>query len=402
MPRNPNNLSTDLHGAGRLTIDAIVGITHMVESLHHIITSLSGILGPSDHNRTRGITGMVYRNIRTVTQKVGGGIGFLLDRPGSIPGKKDVISSPRREALLSALNGVLGDHLVAAGNPLAVSMQFRRNGKPLNEETLLDTIQQSDGKIVIMVHGSCMNDLQWNRQEHDHGAALARDLGFTPLYIHYNTGLHISENGRKFSDLLERTIAQSGKPITLFIVAHSMGGLVSRSACHYGKTSGHTWMNHLKKLVFLGTPHHGAPLEKCGNWIDKILEISPYSAPFSHLGKIRSCGITDLRYGSVLENDWKGCDRFKVRGDQRNPVPLPEGVACYAIAASTGIKRNKLKNAFVGDGLVTTNSALGLHKNAEFNLSIPQTHQWVGRNMNHMDLLSHPKVYETIKEWLKT
>ncbi len=402
MPRNPNNLSTDLHGAGRLTIDAIIGVTHMVESLHGTITGLSRILGPTEQNRTKGITKMVYRNIRTVTEWVGSGVDALLDRPGSMPGKKDAVPSPGREAFLSALNGVLGDHLVATDNPLAVSMQFRRNGKPLNEETLSETIQQSGGKIVVMVHGSCMNDLQWNRQGHDHGAALGRDLGFTPLYIHYNTGLHISENGKKFSDLLERTIVPSGKPITLFMVAHSMGGLVSRSACHYGKTSGHTWMNHLKKLVFLGTPHHGAPLEKCGNWIDKLLEISPYSTPFFRLGKIRSCGITDLRYGNVLEDDWKSCDRFNVSSDQRIPVPLPEGVACYSIAASSGKESKRLKDAFLGDGLVTISSALGRHKKIEFHLLMPQAHQWVGQNMNHMDLLNHPKVYETIKEWLKT
>jgi pimeloyl-ACP methyl ester carboxylesterase len=401
LPRNPN-LSTDLHGAGRLAVEAILGVTHITESLHHTITSLSGVLGPSDQHRTKGITGMVYRNIRTVTKTVGNGIAFLLDRPGSIPSKKDATPSHGREALISVLNGVVGDHLVAADNPLAVSMQFRRDGKPLSKESLLEMIQQSDGKIAVMVHGSCMNDLQWNRQGHDHGAALANDLGFMPLYVHYNTGLHISLNGRKLSDLLERTIQQSPKPISLFMVAHSMGGLVSRSACHYGKTSGHTWVNHLRKLVFLGTPHHGAPLEKCGNWIDKLLEINPYSAPFSRLGKIRSCGITDLRYGNVLEEDWKRCDRFNNRGDQRIPVPLPEGVACYAIAASTGKKSKKFGNMFMGDGLVTTSSALGRHKNAEFNLSIPKAHQWIGQNMNHMDLLNYPKVYETIKAWLKS
>ena len=118
------------------------------------------------------------------------------------------------------------------------------------------------------------------------------------------------------------------------MIAHSMGGLVSRSACHYGKTSGHTWLNHLRKLVFLGTPHHGAPLEKGGNRIDKILQMNPYSAPFSTLGKIRSRGITDLRYGNVVDDDWKGRDRFNAGGDRRIPVPLPESVQCYAIAAT--------------------------------------------------------------------
>jgi len=117
-------------------------------------------------------------------------------------------SSPGREAVLSALNGVLGDHLVARNNPLAIPMQFRRNGKPLSEQALSKAIQQSNGRLAIMVHGSCMNDLQWNRQGHDHGAALARDLRFVPVYAHYNTGLHISENGRKLSDLLETIMDQ--------------------------------------------------------------------------------------------------------------------------------------------------------------------------------------------------
>jgi pimeloyl-ACP methyl ester carboxylesterase len=102
-------------------------------------------------------------------------------------------------------------------------------------------------------------------------------------------------------------------PIELVIIAHSMGGLVSRSACHYGKVAGHSWLNHLLKIVFLGTPHHGASLERAGNWIDIILEISPYSAPFSRLGKIRSAGVTDLRYGNILDEDWKGRDRFELR-----------------------------------------------------------------------------------------
>ena len=399
LPRNPNNLSTDLRGAGRLTIDAITGITDMVESLHHTIGSFSGRRGAPDQRRTKGITGMVYRNIRSTTELLGTGIDTLLNRLSLKLGEKD--SSPGREAVISALNGVLGDRLVARDNPLAIPMQFRRNGKPLNEPALLEAIQQSNGRLAIMMHGSCMNDLQWNRKGHNHGTSLARDLGFTPLYVHYNTGLHISENGRKLSDLLETIIDQSPAPIALFIVAHSMGGLVSRSACHYGRTSGHTWVNHLQKLVFLGTPHHGSPLEKGGNWIDTILEMSPYSAPFSALGKIRSCGVTDLRYGNVVDDDWKGRDRFNFRGDQRIPVPLPEGVQCYSIAATTRKKSSKLGDGLMGDGLVPLNSALGRHKNAELNLLFPQTHQWVGRNMNHLDLLNHPEVYETIKQWLK-
>ena len=400
MSPSPSNISTDLRGIGSLAIRAITGITDMVEALHHTINCFSRFSDAPEPHRTKGITGMVYRNIRSVTELVGDGIDALLDRFSAMLGEKD--SSPGREAVLSALNGVLGDHLVARNNPLAIPMQFRRNGKPLNKQALSEAIQQSDGRLVIMVHGSCMNDLQWKRRGHDHGAVLASDLRLMPVYVHYNSGLHISENGRKFSELMETIMDLSPAPTALFIIAHSMGGLVSRSACHYGKISGHTWLRPLQKIVFLGTPHHGAPLERGGNWIDTMLEISPYSKPFSRLGKIRSCGITDLRHGNVVDDDWKGRDRFQFSGDLRTPVPLPESVHCYSIAATRGKKTNRLGDELIGDGLVTVKSALGRHKNVEWNLSFPEANQWVGRNMNHLDLLNHPEVYETIKSWLKT
>ena len=393
---------SDIRGTGKLTIDAIRGITDLVEAMHHTIANLGGILGGPNQTRATGITGMVYRNIRTVSGLVGDGIDLLLKQFSSLLGEK--CSSPEREVVLAALNGVLGDHLAARNNPLTIPMQFRRNGVPLamGDQAFSQAVRQSDGKIALMVHGSCMNDLQWNRQGHDHGAALARDLGYLPVYLHYNTGLHISQNGREFAGLIEVFINQLPQPIELVIIAHSMGGLVSRSACHYGKVAGHSWLNHLLKIVFLGTPHHGAPLERAGNWIDIILEISPYSAPFSRLGKVRSAGVTDLRYGNILDEDWKGRDRFECSGDHRSAAPLPDGLQCYTIAATTGKKLNIFGDQLIGDGLVTLNSALGRHKKADLNLLFPEPHQWIGRDMNHMDLLNHPEVYETIKRWLES
>jgi len=392
----------DIRGAGNLAIDAITGISDLVEAMHHTISSLGGIRGESNQNRTTGITGLVYRNIRTVSGLVGNGIDLLLKQFSSLLGEK--CSSPEREVVLAALNGVLGDHLAARNNPLTIPMQFRLNGVPLamGDQTFNQAVQQSGGKIALMVHGSCMNDLQWNRQGHDHGAALARDLGYLPVYLHYNTGLHISQNGREFAGLIEVFINQLPQPIEFLIIAHSMGGLVSRSACHYGKVAGHSWLNHLFKIVFLGTPHHGALLERAGNWIDIILEISPYSAPFSRLGKIRSAGVTDLRYGNILDEDWKERDRFQCSGDHRIAVPLPDGLQCYTIAATTGKKMSILGDQLIGDGLVTLNSALGRHNNADLNLLFPKTHQWIARDMNHMDLLNQPEVYETIKRWLES
>ena len=394
------NQSQEIQGAGKLTVEAIIGITDIVEAMHHTILNFGGLLGGTHPPRTKGITGLVYGNIRAITKVVGKGLDVSLNQLSALMQASE--PSPGREAFLAALNGLLGDYLVASENPLAIPMRFRDAGKPLTATDLSEKIQQANGRIAILIHGSSMNDLQWNRAGHDHGAALGRDLGITPLYLHYNTGLHTSENGQNLANLLEAILAECPQPISLYFVAHSMGGLVGRSACHYGELAGHTWLNHLKKIMFLGTPHHGALLEKGGNWIDTLLEMNPYTAPLARLGKIRSSGITDLRYGNVVHEDWQGKDRFELAGDCRTPVPLPKGVACYAIAGTVNEEASKIGDTLIGDGLVTVDSALGRHKKPERQLLFPEAQQWIGREMSHFQMLSHPDAYETIKNWFTT
>jgi pimeloyl-ACP methyl ester carboxylesterase len=391
----------DLHGFSRLAIEATLGMTDLVEAMHQNIARIPGITAPSEQHRTNGLTGLVYRSIRKITGLVGGGIDASLAQLSPLLGEGR--PSFEREAILAALNGVLGDYMAATRNPLAISMRLRREGRPLELTTqaMTDAISELSGKIVVMVHGLCMSDLQWNWHGHDHGAVLACELGYTPVYLHYNSGQHISTNGRAFADLLEVLVKIWPLPVKeLVIIGHSMGGLVSRSACHYGEIAGHRWLRKLHKLFFLGTPHHGAPLERGGNWVDIILGKTPYTEPLARIGKIRSAGITDLRYGSILDEHWQGRDRFAHSADIRSPVPLPEDVLCFAIAATTGKKVGDLRDRFLGDGLVQVDSALGRHEKSSLTLSFPMERQWVGYDMNHMELLNHPEVYKQIRRWL--
>jgi pimeloyl-ACP methyl ester carboxylesterase len=242
-----------------------------------------------------------------------------------------------------------------------------------------------------------MNDLQWCREDHDHGAELAKESGMEAIYLHYNTGLHISDNGKQFADLLESLVSLTERQLDINILAHSMGGLVSRSALHVGENSAYKWPQQLKRLVFLGTPHHGAALEKAGNWVDLILGSHSYTVPFARLVKIRSSGITDLRYGNVQQSDWNTNERFEFSGDTRLPMPLPEYVQCFAIASSA----NENINYPLGDGLVRIKSALGEHQNPAFSLRIPDDQKWLGTNINHMQLLSDPEVYLQLKNWFE-
>jgi pimeloyl-ACP methyl ester carboxylesterase len=398
MVQPPDNLATDLRGMSALTVDAVRGIVDIVETLHHTISSRSAPSEPVGPARTGGVSGLVYGNVRSVTGMLGETIDGALGPLGELLGEKG--SSPRREALLATLNGVVGDHLVATNNPLAIAMQLRSDGRPVDATALDELLECPGSRLVILVHGAFMSDLQWQRCGHDHGAALARDLGITPLYLHYNTGRHISENGRAFADLLQETVGRLQKPVSLAIIGYSMGGLVARSACHYGAISGHSWPDVLQELVFLGTPHHGAPLERGGSLLDMLAGVNPYSAPFSRLGRMRSAGITDLRYGNVLEEDWQGRDRFAYTEDLRTPVPLPEEVRCYAIAATTSADAASPFDDLLGDGLVPLSSALGRHKEPEMTLQFPQERQCIARNLHHKDLLDDAQVYAKLLQWL--
>jgi hypothetical protein len=179
-----------------------------------------------------------------------------------------------------------------------------------------------------------------------------------------------------------------------------MGGLVARSACHYGALARHEWLRRVDKIVFVGTPHHGAPLERGGNWVDILLGASAYTAPLARLGKIRSAGITDLRFGNLLDEDWNKRDRFKRTADLRVSVPLPRGISCYTIAATTGKAAGDLSDRLLGDGIVPLASALGRHANPRLALTFDDSRQWVAYGTNHLGLLSRPEVYAQIKEWL--
>jgi len=391
---------TDLRGVARLATQATTGVTHITEGVHQSVLGTMGLPGGKEVGRTRGLTGLVYQGIRGVTRLVDVSLqAALLRLEPFLERGANAALSPEREAVLSALNGVMGDRLAEDGNPLALTMELRQQGRVI-DLAALHASGQATGKVLLLVHGLCMNDLQWLRAGHDHGAHLAQALGYTPVYVRYNTGLHTSINGGELAGRIEALMADWPVPVQeLNVLVHSMGGLVVRSAVQQAVQGGLQWPGRLRKLVFLGTPHHGAPLERAGNWVDVILGSTPWSRPFARLGHLRSAGITDLRYGHVQEADWQGHDRFRKRPDARHHLPLPPGVACYTVAATLARQRSPLAERLVGDGLVPLRSALGQHEQAERTLEFPKSHQYVAYGLGHMALLEDAQVAQQLVRW---
>ena len=401
MPGPNRTHVTDLRGAAALMVDATSGVTRVVERMHRTIQRVPGPAGAKTTDRPGGITGLVYRSVMAGIRLSGLGIDAGLQQVAEWLPESETGSSQKRDALLSALNGVYGDFLADRNNPLAIDMTVRHAGTPIDlENPPASTVRGpaaasaagqpgvSSGRLLLLVHGLCLNDDHWLRDGHDHGAELAEEFGYVPLYLRYNTGRRIADNGRELAVGLETLVSRWPAPVTeLVIIGHSMGGLVARSACHFADLEKQTWRQHLRKLIFLGSPHYGAPLERGGHRLDRLLEISPYSAPLAQIGRRRSAGITDLRHGRITH----GAPRIE---------PLPENVKCYAAAATLGAQRGLLSERLVGDGLVPIRSALGHHPDAGPTLGIPEQRQWVGYRMGHLELLGHPEVHSRLRCWI--
>lgn len=399
-------VADELRAASRLAISAVEGVTNVVEEMHHTIGGGPAILGEPFRALVALFSAPTYASIRAVTKLVGAGLDRALAELA--PMLSTSAPRPEYEAARAALNGVLGDLLAEAESPLAIAMQLRVAGAPLvlTREALAD--RGFGPKLALFVHGSSMDDASWLRAGHDHGARLAEDLGFVPVRVLYNSGRHVSTNGRELASLVDALVAAWPTPLESFVVVgFSMGGLVARSAIHVAEAEQLAWRSRLTGLATLGAPHHGAPLERAGNLVDVLLGVSRYSAPLVRLGQIRSAGVTDLRYGNVLDADWQGRDRFARGDDPRAPCPLPRGVRALAIAAtaskvlppSLGPSATDA-DALASDGLVPVASALGRHVDTARDLGFPAEHQHVVAGAHHLDLLASVEAYEHLRRWL--
>ncbi|MEO0321736.1 MAG: alpha/beta hydrolase [Myxococcota bacterium] len=384
----------DLRAVTELVVEAVLGVTTIAEDMHRTIGSGPAALGAPLARPADLVTRVSYGAVKKVTGLVGATLDRALATFGRVLGQST--PGPEREALLAALNGVLGDQLAARESALALPLRFRRRGgTSLDPASLAGPLGP---RLLLLVHGSCMNDRQWRRADHDHGEMMEA-AGWTPVYVSYNSGRHVGDNGEELAAALEKLVAAWPVPLTdLAFLAHSMGGLVSRSACHAAEAAGYAWRAKLRSMVFLGTPHHGAPLEKGGNGLDVLLGLQPVTAPLARLGKIRSAGVTDLRFGRVLTSEARG--RFEPGPDDRVPVPLPKDVRCGAVAGRLGAAKAGATrlSELRGDGLVPVRSALGQHENPAFDLAMSERATLEG--LDHLALLSDPAVAETVRRSL--
>jgi pimeloyl-ACP methyl ester carboxylesterase len=261
-------------------------------------------------------------------------------------------------AALAALNGIYGDELTDHENPLAGAMVVRHGGKSvaLTTDDLAAAYPAATGRVVVFVHGWCLTERSWSRPAHEsddgrsYGERLHDDMGYSPILLRYNTGLHISVNGRTLAGVLDLLHDQWPVPITeLVLVGHSMGGLVARSACHYGADQQHGWAEVVTKVVCLGSPHLGADLEKGVNIASWALAKLPETRSIADLLNARSDGVKDLRFGACLDEDWLDADPDEILRDRCHETPFLPQATYHCVSSAVA---PPLLGMLAGDHLV--------------------------------------------------
>jgi pimeloyl-ACP methyl ester carboxylesterase len=333
---------------------------------------------------------------------------------------------------LPVLNGALGDQLAARFDKRAIRMSFRRGGHDVAVADL--RLSEPRQKTVVFVHGLMGDELIWQTGFQDapgsrrYGPRLAEETHCRALYLRYNSGLHLSENGRELNRLLTQLVITHPDAIgELVLVGHSMGGLIIRSAGYYNQSGVKSeglrvaasepvastenqlspqpapWLAHLRSVFLLGTPNDGSWLEQNSHLTARLLErINLFPTRFlSKALNQRSNGIKDLRYSILVDEDWQDAHANDLT-PPRTPVPPLPGVHYHILMGSwLRTTRPAALREYFGDGLVGHGSARG---QATFGdeAALPagaNVRTAVFSQQHHGGLLTHPEVFQYLKQW---
>lgn len=295
---------------------------------------------------------------------------------------------------ISAVNGVLGDYLHQRGNGLAIAMAFYHQGRrlPLTAPALRAAHPGATSRVAVFVHGLGCNEGTWLYPATttpgvptSYGEQLRRDLGYTPFYLRYNSGLPIADNGARLTALLGALWAIYPVPIEdIVLVGHSMGGLTLRVACHLAAEQGAPWLSAVRHIFYLGTPHDGALLARVGIRTAATLHAipDPVTRAVADVMALSSQGIRDLARGAAAEGE---------------PLPWHSDAEHHLLAATLAGDADRGLAAFIGDGLVSlpaAHAAAHVTGDTEY---IAQIHTRHLPGLSHLRLVNDPAVYEHIR-----
>ena len=306
----------------------------------------------------------------------------------------------RLDLALAVLNGAVGDYLVRTDNGLAFPMALHLRGEPIapTRAALTAAYPDATARVVVLVHGLMNTEAIFAMPDgRDYGSLLAADLGLTPLYLRYNSGLPIADNGAALSALLTALVAEYPVPVEeIMLLGYSMGGLVLRAASHAASVDGAPWLALVRRALYVGTPHRGAPLERVGRIASAVLQAipDPYTRLIADIADLRSDGLKDLGDADLRHEDRARRTLQVTLRDPEHPVPLLPGIAHHLVAAS--LSEERWVRALFGDAVVPVSSATGWRSLGE---GLDPSRVRVFPGMSHATIPHSMDVYAQLRAW---
>ncbi len=326
----------------------------------------------------------------------------------------------RRDDGLAVLNGLFGDALDDRSSSFATPMTIRAGSTilPLEPQALHDALAAAgievSSRVCVFVHGLMSTESVWqypNEAATSYGSQLADTHGVTPLSLRYNTGRHVSVNGRELAQLLNLLVAAWPVRVReINLIGHSMGGLVVRSACYYARDVrprgrrlpiARRWTTKVRRVVLIGVPNTGAPLEAFVNLASATLWSLPVPATrLVGLGlDCRSAGIRDLRFGNIVDEDWLEHDPGARVRPQPHRVHRLRRADHLVVAGTVTTDPEHPLARIIGDALVTSSSAAGVVAGADGVDLVPGAATRMFPRTNHIALAHDAAVFDAIDEW---
>jgi len=339
---------------------------------------------PTPAEASRFVVGLASRAFETASDAV---------RAVAVRPRGALVGSAAGQRVIGFANGAFGERAIPRGDTLPAAMSVRLDHRrlPVDPRSLAAAYPSAQGRLVVFLHGLVDTERAWFHagRSDDFGSKLATALPCTPVYLRYNSGRHVSDNGRELADLLDDLVdSWPVEVVDVVLVGHSMGGLVACSAVHQAHARTAPWASLVSRVVCLGTPHTGALLERAVVRVATLLDRVRPAAPLSWLLALRSDGIKDLAEGYLHEHQWAGDDTV-----ERAEAVLPDEVRQLYVSATLSRSEDSALGRLVGDLMVEPSSAAEVDRNVE--------RRWLG-GLTHFDLLRHDSVYRTLVDWLVT
>jgi pimeloyl-ACP methyl ester carboxylesterase len=414
-----SELKDRLKGAKDLVLDAVDATAQLVEDTQDsvadravsMVSAVPPLKAPAeavDAARRLGAR-LTFGAIKGINA----GVRAALDVGAALAPEGDAAAPPRTntaaEAILGAVNGVVGDHLRSQGNGLDLGMRLRVGDRYFDPGTAQEALQDVDtARLVVFIHGLAVTETAWTLNAEaawgdpnvTYASRLEAELGYTPIFVRYNSGLHISENGRELARHLEALVQAAPTPVrALVLVGHSMGGLLARSATHYAEADA-AWLRVLTHVFTLGTPHQGSPLEKAGRVVTEALGAiaTPATQVIAAVARLRSAAIQDLGDGLLVDEDWQQASPDAWLAKPRTEVPFLDGVTYVFVGATVTADPAHPAGKLVGDLLVRLPSST--HDTVQREQATFALDRHILGGADHVSLQNRPEVYAILRDRL--